>query len=77
MVDPLLNKLADQGGILGTLCAILLIALFYLAKLLLAEKDKRIADANRTQINLVDPLRRTAESIERMEGKIRVAKGEQ
>lgn len=75
-MDPLLNNLSAQGGVLGTLVAILLGLCFLLVKLLLAEKDKRIEDANGYRDNIAEPLRRVADSQERIEGKILVAKGE-
>ena len=76
MVETLLNNLSAQGGVLGTMVAILLGLCFLLVKLLLSEKDKRIADANSYRDNMAEPLRRVAESQERIEGKILVAKGE-
>jgi hypothetical protein len=74
-VESLTQGLAGNGPA-WTLVAILIALSWTLIKLLLAEKDKRIQDAKDNQNNLVAPVNKMSEAIERLEQKVRVAKGE-
>lgn len=74
-VETLTQGLAGNGPA-WTLVAILLVLCWTLIKMLLAEKDKRVADAEKNRDNLVMPIQRLSEAVERMEQKVRIAKGE-
>lgn len=75
-MDVLVSELSNQGGPLAIMLAITLTALFTVVKLLLAEKDKRIEDATKVTSNIALPMQSIKESIERVERKILVSKGE-
>ncbi len=55
-MDALFQNLSEQGGVLGTLLALSIILIGLLGRLLLAEKDKRIQDANTYREDLVEPI---------------------
>lgn len=73
-MDEAFKALIGQNPVLGALVVILIIGFVACARLLLAEKDKRISDAEKTRDNIGEPLRQIKESIERMEGKIVISK---
>lgn len=75
-VEGLTQGLSSNGPA-WTLVAILLTLCWLLIKMLLSEKDKRIADAEKNRDDLVTPIKTMGESINRMEQKIRIAKGEE
>ena len=68
------KSLIDASPVLGALVVILVIGFVAVSKMLLAEKDKRISDAEKTRDTIGEPLRQIKESIERMEGKIVISK---
>lgn len=72
-MDAALAELLKQG-ILGILLVIFIIGFIAVSRLLLAEKDKRISDAEKTRDGIVEPMRQVKEAIERMEGKIVISK---
>lgn len=71
-----LTKLADQG-ILGLLLAISLSSNYFLVKLLLAEKDKRITGAEKTRDDLIAPIGFIKESLDLIREKIQISKDKQ
>jgi len=73
-MEEAFKALLSSNPVLGALIIILIIGFVAVAKLLLAEKDKRIADAEKTRDTVAEPLRQIKESIERMEGKIVISK---
>lgn len=73
-MDSLFNNLSTQGGAFATLSAILLIMCIQLVKMLLAEKDKRIAEAINTRDNLVEPIGYIKDSLSLIKEKILVSK---
>lgn len=72
-MDGAFTELFKQG-LLGVLVVILIVGFIAVSKLLLAEKDKRITDAEKTRDGIAEPLRQMKESLERMEGKIVISK---
>lgn len=72
-----LHTLSDQGGLLGTLLAISLITIFWLLKMLLAEKDKRIEEAIKTRDNLVEPIGFIKDSLSIIKDKVQISKDAQ
>lgn len=75
-VDGLVTSLGGNGPA-WTLVAILLALCWLLIRMLLAEKDKRIEDAVKNRDELAAPMKSIGESLERVEKKIRIAKGEE
>lgn len=75
-MDILFQSLVSQGGLLGSLLVIALLALVYVFKLLLGEKDKRIQDATQVRDTIARPMAEIRESLEFIERKIKVSKGE-
>jgi hypothetical protein len=73
--DSLTQGLSGNGPA-WSLVAILLSLVWFLIKMLLAEKDKRIEDATKNRDDLVTPIKNQGEALSRIEQKIRVAKGE-
>lgn len=76
-MELLLNEISQQGGLLGTLLVISLLANFYLLKLLLAEKDKRIEEAGKTRDNLIEPIGFIKDSLSLIKDKILISKDAQ
>lgn len=73
MDAALIGELSRQG-LLGLLLAIALTCVFILLRLLLAEKDKRIADANAVKDNISAPLLYMRDSIDLLQKKIEISK---
>lgn len=73
-MESLLNSLGSNGPA-WTLVAVLIILAWTLIKMLLAEKDKRIEDANKYRDELVRPIEDLGKTLERLEEKTLVAKG--
>lgn len=73
-MDVLFRELSNQGGLLGTLLAISLIALGWSVRMLLAEKDKRITDALATRDNLVEPIGFIKDSLSLIQQKVQISK---
>lgn len=69
-----LSELAKQG-ILGLLLAMSLALNGILGKMVLYEKDKRIATAEQVRDELVEPLRSIKESLNLILEKIEISKG--
>jgi hypothetical protein len=63
------------SGPVWSLVGILLGLVWVLIKMLLAEKDKRIADATNNLQNIVQPIADIGKTLERIEDKTLVAKG--
>jgi hypothetical protein len=74
-MDELLKSLGSNGPA-WTLVAILLLLSWALIKMLLSEKDKRIADAVKNRDDLVQPIGFIKDSLELIEKKIKISKGE-
>lgn len=70
----LFKELSNQGGILGTLLAISLLAIVWLTKMLLAEKDKRIEEAIKTRDTVIEPISYIKDSLSIIKDKILVSK---
>lgn len=70
----LLTTLSNQGGLLGTLLAISLLANWWLLKSLLGEKDKRIVGAEKVRDDLSTPIAYIRDSLDLIQQKIRVSK---
>jgi peptidoglycan hydrolase CwlO-like protein len=68
-----LGSLAERG-VLGVLLAIAFTAVFFLFKMLLAEKDKRIEDATKVRDDLAEPIKSIKENIEKIQEKIIISK---
>lgn len=64
-----------EGGPLWSLVGILIVLVWLLIKMLLAEKDKRIQDAINYRNDLVKPLADIGKTLERIEDKTIIAKG--
>lgn len=75
-MEPLLNNLGSNGPV-WSLVAILLGLIWVLIKLLLAEKDKRIQDAKDNRDSLAQPLSYIRDSLDLIQKKIRISKGEE
>lgn len=71
-----LSELAKQG-LLGFFLAMSLGLNGILGKMLLYEKDKRIAEAKENRDSLVQPITYIKDSISLMEKKIRISKGQE
>lgn len=69
-----LSELAKQG-LLGLLLAMSLALNGFLGKMLLYEKDKRIASAEQVRDELVEPIRSIKESLNLILEKIEISKG--
>lgn len=69
----LISKLADNG-VVATLLAISLLVNWNLAKMLLAEKDKRIDGAEKVRNELIAPIGFIKESLDLIQEKIRISK---
>lgn len=69
-----LNGIAKEG-VLGILLAASLATNYWLIKLLLYEKDKRIADALETKTSLMEPISFIKDSLGIIKDKILVSKG--
>lgn len=75
MVEPLLNSLSAQGGLLGTLLALAIVIIGLLGRLLLREKDKRIEDANKYRDDLVEPINKQGKAFEELSRQIEIRNG--
>lgn len=75
-MDPLITSLGQNYGILGLLLAISLSLNFWLLKMLLTEKDKRIEAAESVTTGLTTPIAYIKDSLALIQEKIRVSKGE-
>lgn len=53
----LISQLANNNGLLGLLLAIAIMAIVYLFKKLVEEKDKRLIDAKESRDVIVEPLK--------------------
>lgn len=74
MMDAALITELSRQGLLGLLLAISLTCIFILLRLLLAEKDKRIADANAVKDNISSPLLYMKDSLDLLQRKIEISK---
>lgn len=72
-MDPNLSEIAKQG-ILGLFLALSLSLNAILAKLLLSEKDKRIAGAEKVRDDMATPLMYIKDSLGLIQQKIEIAK---
>lgn len=72
-MEALINVLSDSGPV-WTLVGILVGLLWILIKLLLSEKDKRIADAIKNRDDLVQPLKNIGDSLDLIKEKIRISR---
>ncbi len=72
MID--VSALGGNGPV-WSLVGILLALIWLLIKMLLAEKDKRIADATNNLQNIVQPIADIGKTLERIEDKTLIAKG--
>lgn len=63
-----------KNGLLALLLAISMSLNFFLGKLLLYEKDKRIAEAEKVRDELVRPMGFIKESLELIEKKVEISK---
>lgn len=75
-MDSLVTSLGHDYGILGLLLAISLSLNFWLLKMLLTEKDKRIESAESVVTGLTTPIAYIKDSLALIQEKIRVSKGE-
>lgn len=73
-MDAFFEALLGDTPIERIIIGILIIGFIAVSRLLLAEKDKRITDAEKTRDSIADPMRQVKEAIERMEGKIVISK---
>lgn len=71
-----LNQLATKNGLLGLLLAISLLAIWFLLKLLLNEKDKRLEDAKAVTTGITTPMAYIKDSLDLIQSKIKISKGE-
>lgn len=69
-----LKILSDQGGILGTLLVLAILAIIWLTKALLAEKDKRILGAEKVRDDLATPLAYIRDSLDLLQQKVKISK---
>lgn len=74
-MEPLLNSLSAQGGLLGTLLALAIVIIGLLGRLLLREKDKRIEDANKYRDDLVEPINKQGKAFEELSRQIEIRNG--
>lgn len=75
MIDPFLNTLSAQGGLLGTLLASSIIIIGILGRLLLVEKDKRIEDANKYRNELVEPIEKQGKAFDELARQMEIRNG--
>lgn len=75
-MDGLLTNLGQNYGIVGLVLAISLSLNFWLLKMLLTEKDKRIQAAESVTTGLTTPIAYIKDSLELIQQKIRISKGE-
>lgn len=73
-MEALLSSLGESGPA-WTLVAILIVLAWTLIKMLLAEKDKRIDDANKYRDSLAQPVADIGATLRRIEDKTIAAKG--
>lgn len=73
-MDELLNQLVNNGGLIGAFLAASLTVNGILFKMLLAEKDKRIADAQTILSGIATSLTFIKDSLELIDQKVRVSK---
>lgn len=80
MFDELFKSLSTQGGLLGTLLAISLLAngttgalLVKVVKMLLLEKDKRTDDAVKYRDDIVQPIQKVGSSMEELTNQIKIS----
>lgn len=73
-MDAFFQALLGDTPIERIIIGVLIIGFVAVSRMLLAEKDKRITDAEKTRDSIADPMRQVKEAIERMEGKIVISK---
>lgn len=73
-MDGLVTSLGQNYGVLGLLLAISLSLNFWLLKMLLTEKDKRIEEASKVTENIAQPLKLLQQSVDLQTAKIQEAK---
>jgi len=78
-MEELLRSLSAQGGLLGTLLAISILAngtlgalLVKTVNMLLDEKDKRTEDASKYRDDLAEPVRKVGTAMEDMANQMRI-----
>lgn len=74
MLEEFFRALLGDTPIERILVGILIIGFVAVSRLLLAEKDKRTADAVLVRDSIAVPIKNIEESIQRMEGKIVISK---
>ena len=74
-MQELLNALSEQGGLLGTLLALSIMGNVALCVLLLREKDKRIASAEKVGDNLTAPIQSIDSSLKLLNEKVTNVQG--
>lgn len=75
-MEALLNSLGSNGPS-WALNGIFIMLIWTLIKLLLGEKDKRIADATKNRDDLAEPMKYIRDSLDLIQQKIRISKGEE
>lgn len=73
-MDEAFKALIGDDPVKGAIIVILVIGFVSVSRLLLAEKDKRVADAVKVRDDIAEPVKEIRESIQRMEGKIVISK---
>lgn len=73
-MDEALKTISTQGGVLGSLLVITLLALAWAVKMLLAEKDKRIAAAEKVRDDIAEPLKNIQKTQDLIYSKIAISK---
>lgn len=75
VVGDNLTEVAKQG-LLGVLLVISLVVNFYLGRMVLREKDKRIQEAEKVRDDIAQPMSYIKDSLDLIERKVRISKGE-
>lgn len=75
IVGDNLTEVAKQG-LLGVLLVISLVVNFYLGRMVLREKDKRIQEAEKVRDDIAQPMSYIKDSLDLIERKVRISKGE-
>lgn len=73
-MDDALKTITTQGGVLGALLVITLLALAWAIKMLLAEKEKRIVAAEKTRDDIAEPLKNIQKTQDLIYDKIVISK---
>lgn len=74
-MDALITQLGSQGPF-ALLLAISLTMNFFLLRMLLNEKDKRINDAKEVTVGITSPMAYIKDSLDLIQSKIKISKGE-